>query len=280
MEDKIAKLYAWYGTHARNKTPKRTPATFGLTFEDIEFQSASSEIVTLAGWLIQVKNPKAIVIMCHGVDANASCLLHKAKILADAGFSSLVFDFRANGRSGGAHGALGFWEKEDVLGSIAYLESREDTRNLRIFALGESLGGCAILRAAAETSKIEAIVSEATFATLEDAILQRLTPLGKMGDRIYGRLEAIARKEYGVDISEVSPEKAVTRLGSRPVLFIICEWDILCSRRESERLYAAAGERKERWDAPRSLHTFSCWTNPAEYQKRVTEFFLKQVAAE
>ena len=277
MEAKLAKLYAWYGTHARPKAPKRTPVHYQMAFEDISFPSSCNEKVCLRGWLIPVENPKAVVLLCHGVDANASCLLHKAKILNEVGFSTLLFDFRANGRSDGAHGTLGSREKNDVLGAIAYIKSRSDTKYLRIFALGESLGGSAIIRAAAESVHIEAVVSEATFATLEDAILQRLAPLGKLGLKVYERLVHLAKTEYRVDIKDVSPEAVVAQISPRPILFIVCDWDILCSRKESERLYAAAKEPKERWISPRSLHTFSCFANPKEYRKRVTEFFLKQI---
>ena len=275
MIESIAKLYAWYGVHPRPKLPKRTPANFGLPFEEVAFPSNCPKQVKLAGWFIPVENPKAVVVLCHGVDANAACLVHKAAMLAEAGFSTLLFDFRANGRSEGEFCTLGYLEKEDVLGAINYLESREDTKSLKIFALGESLGGSAIIRAAAETDKIRAIVSEATFASLKDAIGQRLKPLGKLGDRVYSRLEEIARVKYEIDFEEVSPERAVQSISPRPILFIVCGWDLLCSKGESERLYNAAKEPKERWDAQRALHTFACRTHPEEYKKRVTNFFLK-----
>ncbi len=280
MIEAIAKLYAWYGVHPRLKSPKRTPAKFGLSFEEVSFNSNCSKGVKLAGWFIPVENPKAVILLCHGVDANASCLVHKAAIFAKAGFSTLLFDFRANGRSEGEYSTLGFLEKEDVLGAVNYLGTREDAKNLKIFALGESLGGSAIIRAAAETDKIRAIISEATFASLKDAIKQRLKPLGKLGDRVYSRLEEIARVKYDIDLEEVSPEIAVRSISPRPILFIVCGWDALCSKEESERLYNAAGDQKERWDAKRALHTFACRTHPEEYKKRVTDFFLKALQTE
>ena len=280
MIEVIAKLYAWYGVHPRLKSPKRTPAKFGLSFEEVSFASNCPKGVKLAGWFIPVKDPKAVILLCHGVDANASCLVHKAAMFAEAGFSTLLFDFRANGRSEGEHCTLGFLEKEDVLGAVNYLGSREDTKSLKIFALGESLGGSAIIRAAAETDKIRAIISEATFASLKDAIAQRLKPLGKLGERVYNRLEEIAKVKYDIDFEEVSPENVVRSISPRPILFIVCGWDALCSKAESERLYDAAGEPKERWDAQRALHTFACRTHPKEYKKRVTNFFLKALQHE
>ena len=64
------------------------------------------------------------------------------KILHDAGYNVLVYDFRNYGLSGAANGGVmscGVLEARDVIGSLAYVRGRTDLRDMAIgLALAEN----------------------------------------------------------------------------------------------------------------------------------------------
>src|SRR5690348_8824416 len=184
MKNSLARLVTWYGTRRRTTLPRRTPADFGIEFKNVSFPSAHEDNVRLSGWLIPAHHPKAVIILCHGIDSTAASMLPKAAMLQRRGFTTLLFDFRANGRSEGACGTLGYREMDDVLGAVEFIQRRVTLRDLPIIGLGESMGGAAIIRAAARSEKICAVISEATFATLDDALRQRLKLLGPLAKSV------------------------------------------------------------------------------------------------
>lgn len=189
-------------------------------------------------------------------------------------FTTLLFDFRARGMSEGDRCTLGAMETEDVLGAVAYLRSRPETTTAPLGALGESMGGAAVIRAAARSQDIECIVAEAAYASLDRVVRQRLTmALGPMAGSIHHYCRHLSSEEFGLDIESISPENDIASLSPRSVLLIIDGLDITCPRRESDRLYAAASEPKSRWLAAASPHCMAFLTAREEYTRRVSEFF-------
>lgn len=272
MDRLLANAMIWYGTHRRGTNLRRTPANYGLDFQVVTFPSASTKHTPLSGWLIPAEKPKAVVLLCHGIDSAAHSMLPKAAMLRRHGFTCLLFDFRGTGRSGGEYVTLGYREAEDVLGAVSYLEAQPATRDLPILAIGESMGGSAVIRAAATCDRIRAIVSESTYATLGDALRQRLKLVGPLAKRVAEHCHQIGAEKYDVDIADVSPERDIGQIGARPVLIIHDNLDVLCTRSETDRLYAAASQPKERWDVPYAPHTFAYLVAPREYERRVVDF--------
>lgn len=277
MDRFLANLVVWYGTHRRGTNPRRTPATLGLEFEDITFPSVGVKHAQLCGWLVPATNAKAIVLLCQGIDSTAQAMLAKAAVLNRHGYTCVLFDFRATGRSGGDYVTMGLHEAGDVLGAVEFVESVPKLRDLPILAIGESMGGSAVIRAAATCDRIRAIVSESTYATLADALQQRLKLLGPLARRVADHCHRIGAEKYDVQISEVSPERDIVAFAPRPLLIIHDNLDVLCPRAETDRLYAAAREPKERWDVPYSPHTFAFMVAPREYERRVVDFLDRAV---
>jgi fermentation-respiration switch protein FrsA (DUF1100 family) len=273
MKDSFAKLFAWYGTRPRPSTHRQVPSHLGLSYKNVSFLSAHSDRVRLSGWLIPARNPIGVVILCHGHGSTRSKMLRKAVMLNRYHFTTLLFDFRANGGSDGEYGTLGYRETEDVLGAVAYLDSRLDTCSLPVMALGESMGGAAVICAAARCERICAVVSEATFATLDDALMRRVKLcFGPFAPSVAESCSRIGEQDFGLKLSDVSPERDIAAISPRPILLIQDSLDVLCTRQESERLFNAAREPKERWIVPAAPHTYAFTVAPGEYAHRVSKF--------
>lgn len=79
------------------------------------------------------------------------------KILHDAGYNILTHDFRNYGLSGRANGVLysgGRFEARDVIGSIKYIRSRPDTRDMTLGLFPRCMGGAATFYAMQERPEV------------------------------------------------------------------------------------------------------------------------------
>lgn len=85
--------------------------------------------------------PKAVVVICHGVNSHSGQYLWSGERLAAAGFSVYAYDHRGRGKSEGPRFFIeDIGEYTDDLGTlIALARSRE--RGKSIFLLGHSAGG-------------------------------------------------------------------------------------------------------------------------------------------
>ena len=147
---------------------------------------------------------------------------------------------------------------------------------LPILAIGQSMGGAAVIRAAARCVDIRAVVTEATYARL-DAVMRRRVRLcvGPFASPVVKTCYRLGAQKLGTDPRDVCPERDIARISPRPVLLIQDSLDIVCPRNESNRLYAAALYPKERWIVPRAPHTCAFRVAPKEYERRVTDFLIR-----
>ncbi|MEV1005502.1 alpha/beta hydrolase [Nonomuraea sp. NPDC050202] len=145
-----------------------TPAEAGLDFEDVTFPSQDG--VPLEGWFIPAEGSDKIIVANHprwfsrsGLPAHLEPwkslgaatgndfevnFVPDYKILHDAGYHVLAYDLRNFGHSGAANGGIftvGRFESRDVIGSLRYVRSRPDTKDLTIGLFSRCVGGNATM---------------------------------------------------------------------------------------------------------------------------------------
>jgi len=241
------------------------------------FDVSAPDGVQLLGWKVRAARPNgAWVILFHGVADNRIGVLEHALVLLRAGYSVTMMDARAHGESGGDIGTYGWLERKDT---SAILDALIDTQHpSHVFALGESMGAGIALQSAGFDSRIEAVVAESSFADLREASydyagLQKYPLLGKT---LFapGAWIMLARGQSlaGLPTAEVSPARAVAARPF-PVLLICDEADTTLPCRHAERIYRAATGPKSLWVVPKAFHTAALGYQPAEFQRRVLQFF-------
>src|SRR5258708_785815 len=242
-----------------------------------EFDVRAADGILLRGWKVRAVKPNDNwVLLFHGVADNRVGVVGQAELLLKAGYSVVIMDARAHGASDGSMATYGWLERNDSKSVVDALEAVERPRHL--FALGESMGAGIALQSAAIEPRIEAVVAEASFATLREASydyagLQRYPFLG-MTLLAPGAWTMLYHGELaaGFPAGEVSPEKAVA---SRqfPVLLICDAQDTVLPCRHTKRIYAAAVGPKQMWVVPRAFHAAALGYEPAEFRRRILEFF-------
>jgi len=253
-----------------------------ITFSQIgthreEFDVRAPDGALLRGWKVRSAKPNGDwVLVFHGVADNRMGVIGHAELLLRAGYNVVMMDARAHGASEGPMATYGWLERNDTRAIVEELETTERPRHL--FALGESMGAGIALQSAAVEPRIEAVVAEASFASLREASydyagLRRSPWLGKTllapgtWTMIY-RGESLA----GFPAGEVSPEHAVATRAF-PV-FLICDAnDVALPCRHTRRIYAAARGPKQMWVVPGAYHSAALGYEPDEFRGRVLDFY-------
>ena len=278
MKNSIARLLTWYTTRRRPSRQRRTPGSFNLDYHDVAFLSKSAERVLLSGWLIPASDPIGVVILCHGHGGSRRGMLRKAVMLNRYHFTALLFDFRASGSSGGRFRTLGLRETDDILGAVEFLKQEPHTRELSILGVGQSMGGAALIRAAARSNDIKAVIAEAVFARLDTVLRRRVKfVVGPFVKPVVNSCYRIGANKLGNEIYTMDPELDIASISPRPVMLIQDNLDFVCPRSDVNRLFEAAKEPKERWIVPRARHARAHSSAPREYERRVTNFLIRSL---
>ena len=257
-----------------------------------DFNVRAPDGILLRGWIVRPDHPNGSwVLLFHGVADNRIGVIGQSEFLLRAGYSVVMMDARAHGASEGQLATYGWLERKDTTAIIDALAIRERPSvftgimsTMHIYALGESMGAGIALQSAAVNPHIEAVVAEASFATLREASYDyaglRRSPL--LGKTLFAPFSWMllyrGEKLTGLPVAEVSPEKAVATRAV-PVLLICDEKDEALPCRHTQRIYAAAIGPKQVWEVPGAFHTAALGFQPAEFQRRVLDFFANVAQA-
>jgi dipeptidyl aminopeptidase/acylaminoacyl peptidase len=247
------------------------PAQYGLTYEEVAFPSRDG--LTLRGWFIPAPEARGTVVFCHGHAGSMDPDVKYAPAFHERGYNILMFDFRGHGRSEGQHVSMGYYEREDLLGAIDYLQSRGIDR---LGVLGFSMGGAVAMATAPHTEAIRAVVSDGGFARLSDAVTVGVRERGLPGSlaSLVGYLILwLMGLRLGCSPNGADPIGWVDKIAPRALLIIQGALDPFVTVEEARELYTAAGEPKDIWIVPGAGHREADRHHPEEYRHRVLAFF-------
>ncbi len=269
---------AWLVTNAKTRPMDRslteTPASFGVQFKDVEFQT--SDGVKISGWLIPSRDKHATIVYSHGLFRSRRELLERAVGLVRLGYGALLYDSRNHGDSGPARVGLGYNERLDAEGALRFLRDEVRTAD-RIVLFGISMGATAALLAAAETPDVAAVISDSSFLTFQDTVNHHVNLFLHLPSFPVGNeLQFFIKRRAGFDGSQLDAVDAVKRIGSRPILFIAAAHDRRMPPQIAEQLYQACsspGRDLIIVDGPGSdVHAHAFQANPRMYIDGIARF--------
>ncbi|GAB4481341.1 MAG: alpha/beta hydrolase [Anaerolineae bacterium] len=252
--------------------PRESLATLGYPAEPVTFTSRQGYM--LRGWYSPGSaHPEIAIVVLPGHAGNTFFALDNAAILAEAGFSTLVYEHRSCADPS-LTASTGYYEADDLLGAVDYLQTRPDVG--RIGVLGLSEGGTASLLAASREPALEVIVAQGGYADLRDDLLDPTLDLPPY-DRFLRRLIVVAMSvQLGTPARNASPVAVIDQISPRPLLLVYGEYEA----RSGELLLAAAGENAELWIVPGAGHGAYQLAAPGEYERRMVEFFTRAFGLE
>lgn len=267
-------------THPRNQrqTPDRTPAEFGIPYEDVRVTSEDG--FELVGWFIRPQNG-ALVMMQHGYKGNRTGMLEEAVMLHKHGYGVLVTSIRAHDLSDGELITFGYYEVRDLEAWYQFLLIQEDVDPGKIGILGNSMGASLAIQYAAQNENIKAVVAQSAFSSLDDTVSTSVEAFTGLPAFPFGPLIVFwAELELGEDSSLISAKKWIAQLSPRPILLLQGGKDVLIAQDSVEKLFQAAGEPKELWYEPDIGHTEFDTAMPEEFERRVVSFFDRYLLGE
>ncbi len=237
--------------------------------EPQEVWLTASDGVSLRAWYYPSLNGGAI-LAAGGMEGALGDRLPPVDFLINDGFGVLQLDSRACARPA-APVTLGGKESLDLAAGLQFLEARPEV--LQVGAFGFSMGGAAVIRAAAVHPRIAAVAAEGGYFNLGKHFTEpgsdQPLPLGLLSTAIAGAYWI----QSGVNPWLLSPIDDLPRLSPRPVLLIYGEQEADNGRAWEQ--YAAAGEPKQLWIVPGGRHGGNQSAAPEEYQQRILEFFAQ-----
>jgi uncharacterized protein len=263
---------AWVFLHPPRRRHAKTPKTgLGLDYERARFVAVDG--VRLSGWLVSAPEPRGLVILSHGYTGCRETMFPYLKFLHRAGFSVLLYDFRAHGWSGGQQATLGLTEPRDLQAAIRWVETQPTLSSLPLFLMGESMGASVSLLVGALEPSVRAVVADCGFARMDGPIQKRLETLfgEPMGKALAPATQHMGERLLGTSALRIAPEEAIGKLTPRPVLLVHGTADTLVTPDHAHRLYAASGENAVLWLVEGARHTHSVQTAP-DYAERVIAF--------
>jgi dipeptidyl aminopeptidase/acylaminoacyl peptidase len=203
----------------------------------------------------------------------SGAMMEHAAYLHDAGYHVLALDFRGSGGSGGKV-TFGARERQDALAALDYLERRGDIDITRVGLHGMSMGAVVAVMVAAEDRRVAGVVAEAPFSSFPDLVRKSYQhkPGPLRAAQTAATLWALSAR-IGTTVWNVSAVQAAPRLTGRPLLIIENEKDAIVPAGSAEAIMAAAGEPKSLWHVAGSAHGDGHAVQPAEYERRVLEFW-------
>jgi len=197
-------------------------------------------------------SPSPALCLCHGIPAGTYNPTDEgysvlAQRFADAGFATMIFNFRGAGEAEGNLDMTG-WTR-DLRAAIDHLFSSDIIDKSRLYLAGSSAGAAISIFATAHDARIAALV---TFACPADfrflaneqqarSSIDHFRSIGLIKDP--GFPPSVEAWLQG--FSEVSPIRWVDKISPRPILLLHGEEDDIVPLEHAHRLVEHAGEPKQ-----------------------------------
>lgn len=163
----IVLLLSWFENSMIYPAPDRTLGDWKpswLEFEEARFQS--SDGTNLHGWLLEQKDARGTMLVCHGNGEHVSFMAEELDFLRrHFQVNVMAFDYRGYGKSNGKPSEFGVLD--DAEAALSWLVSRTGTSPQKVILLGRSLGGAVAVHLAAENQPA-ALVLDRTFSSLPE----------------------------------------------------------------------------------------------------------------
>lgn len=268
---------AWVSLHPIRVPLFLSPGLLGTPQENVEFPSPDG--LPLRGWWVDAGPGAPVVVLAHGYVMNRCEFAFLAQRLWQMGFSCLLFDFRAHGRSGGRTSTLGLKEALDAEAAIAYCRVR--CPETPVLYVGSSMGAAAgVFATAAGRETPDALVLDGAYRTLAEASKGWWNYLaGPVVSVLLRPVPKLAAWMSGIDPHRMDVEEALASIDPPlPTLVLANRQDTLVPPASVQRIASAArtAEPVEWFEGDHGQGRFS---DPHRYTDTILRF-LTQVVRE
>lgn len=220
------------------------------------------------GWLLPGTGKGALLLL-HGIRADRTQMLARARFLHAAGYAVLLVDLPGHGASPAPAITFGLREGAAVKASLNYL--RRTCPGQRIGVIGVSLGAASYVLCA-DCPRADAVVLESMYPTIEEALEDRLRMrVGALAPLLSPLLLGQLSLRLDIEPAQLRPIARMAELGA-PVFIASGDADLHTTIAETRRIFDAATGEKLLWEVPGAAHVDLHRFGPAEYERRILAF--------
>lgn len=235
--------------------------------EQVTFPSKSG--ATIYGWLVVPTNYHGVVILQHGVHADKSTLVSRARLLSQAGYAVLLFDFQSHGESIGKEITFGYLESRDSQAAVEFVKKRFPGKPIGVD--GVSMGAAAEALAQPPLD-VQAMVFESMYPTIVEATKDRMEMrLGPLGRCLSPLLTEQIPLRAGCSVDDLRPVVSVANI-TAPKLFLAGTADLDTKFIESQEIFSNAAMPKVFVPFTGARHEDLLKFAPDQYKKTVLDF--------
>jgi len=247
-----------------------SPGFMGVPQEEVAFETEDG--VPLRAWWVEGPADGPVALLVHGYLMNRCELTPMAPWLHRLGFSCLLPDLRAHGRSGGRQTGLGWLERRDVRAAVAWIRSRRP--GARIVLVGSSMGAVASAFALAEDPDLaDCAILDSAYSRLAEAIPGWWEFLaGRWLRVLLAPMLLLAWPMAGFNPFRVDVARALRGFDGRRLLLVHGERDVLAPPSHARRNAAAAEPPAQILWMPECDHSEGRWLHPTRFYDGVFGF--------
>lgn len=227
----------------------------------------SHDGLELRAWYLPPED-NTVIILLPGLGGSRNGMLIEGAVLASHGYGILATELRSCAHSEGLS-TLGHLEAADLQTATSWVLDRPGVE--RVGVLGFSVGGVTGILAAAEDSRIEAVVAEGGFYDLADDIAGTGEQNSVWQGVLLRSILFFFRCQTGVNAKDISPISVIEQISPRPTLLIYGELEADGSHAREQ--FSRAGAPRELWILPNCGHGGYLQIAPDEWEHRVVSFF-------
>jgi alpha-beta hydrolase superfamily lysophospholipase len=250
---------------------------FGLDFKQVSFEA--TDATKLKGWFIPSVRDKSnsTIIISPGRGTTKAGFLSYARIFSENGQNVLLFDHRGQGASSGHTRSFGQLESNDVKGAVEYLKKFQSDSSKYIFALGISHGAPAVISAAADDSRIQAVILDSAFIS-SGSFINRITYWlpGYINTYLNITTRIFASGLTGCNFfHEDNRYTDIANISPRPVLIFHGTSDKISDYKQAKKLYESAKDPKKICIIPAAGHAQILLYTRERYIQEITETIIE-----
>lgn len=256
-----------------------SPFELGLPAETVYFPPRAGRHL-VSGWYVAAPGATATIVVCPGYRTRKSQTLAMVKVLWQAHYNVLAFEYYGHGAPVGSRVTLGYREQDDFLGALDYARQRAPQTQLGVLAY--SMGAAVAIMCSAHTPEVKALIADSSFATHRSAIhynVRRAFHLSPVAPQVWLANSVVWLGDHllgwlgGYRFRQVEPLRDIAHIAPRSLLLIHGGQDTMVDPHDVYLLYAAAQDPKEVWVVKEADHCGAYFEDRAAYITRVLAFF-------
>lgn len=210
------------------------------------------------------------VIIVHGYTNNALEMLDVAYNFYKKGYSILLIDQRAHGKSDGIYSTHGFYERKDMLSWIDYINKK---KKAKIILYGISMGGTVIMRTVGENlpNNVICAIEDCGFISNYDQFYNQLKYLKFLPKPIISSFNIFSSIFFGFNIYKFKPEEILMN-GKIPFMFIHGSSDKLVPPKNAYDAYQLYKGKKKLLIIDGAKHMKSSIQDSKKYYNEIFNF--------